>query len=301
VLSIQKPSSFEPAVWVNTQRETDVARFLTALSTDMGVSPPGAVILHVSTSFFATRYPLSVLNANPRGTTLCISLPLLSVLTVNELRAIVAHEFSHFSGGESRYHRLVRPIYCGIIETNRSLSNLDPGNRHSAFVRFFLLVPIFILRMFGTLFLRLDRSLSREFESRADAASAAVCGWKSASSAMQKVVGYGFAFHETFKANMEEVDRSKEPDVNAYRLFRKRLKEYQPLAQKGLAMQMVDYSDAWEQHPSLIKRFEAIPRYPERYNDHGPALALFKQYTGYETMAHQFMFNEYRIHASSNR
>lgn len=300
-MSFRKPSIFIPAIWINPERETDLTRFLTAVCTDMGVPFPNAIVLHVSTSFFMSRYPMSVLNANPRGYILGLSLPLLSALTINELRAIVAHEFAHFSGGDMKYSRRVLPVYTAIGETARLLYEINRQNRYGLIAHLFLQIPMTVLHLFGRQFERLNLSLSREQESRADAVSASICGRESFASAMRKVVGYGFAYNEMFPKIMEELHKSNQPDINAYRTFRKRLKEFQPIAQKGLAMQMVDYSDAWDQHPTLIRRIESLPPYPERYSDHAPALSLFKQYAGYEGIAHRFMENEYRIYLAQTR
>lgn len=301
VMSFRKPSIFVPAIWINLDREVDVARFLTALCADMRVPVPNNVILHVGTTFSMGRYPTTVLNANPRGFILCLSLPLLSVLTVNELRTIVAHELAHFGGGDLKYKRRVVPVYTAINETIRIMCLIDRDRRKGYFAHLFLQIPIFILCLFGRRYRQLDLSLARELESRADAFSAAVCGRESFVSALRKSTGYGIAFDKVLEQLLDEHRKSKQPLSTAYRTFRKRLKEYQPIAQEALTTEMVEYSDIWDQHPSMIKRIEAIPPYPERYSDHAPALSLFKQYAGYESIAHRFMENEYRIYLDQTR
>jgi hypothetical protein len=292
VLVLKRFPENEPAVWVNFQREPELTSFLTALSKDMGVPVAENVVLHADARCFATRYPTNVLNAKLHGSILCIGLPLLSVLTVNELRAAVARELAHLSGEEEKYNARVKPFHKSIAQAGTLILDFRARRRFNVLARVLLRVPLLILRVFDRLLERLDKDLSIPFEKRVDAIAAAVCGKNTVVSAIRKNVGYESAFFVSFTHIMQELEESTEPDVNLYRTFRMRLGDYKPLAQQKLDSVMMESAGEGESQPNLGRRLEEIPPRPERYNDLRPALALFKQYAGYESLAHRHMFNE---------
>src|SRR5580658_149664 len=54
--------------------------------------------------------------------TLSLGLPLLAVLNVTEFRAILAHEFAHYYGGDTRLSSLLR---TSVVAMKRTLENTD--------------------------------------------------------------------------------------------------------------------------------------------------------------------------------
>lgn len=88
-----------------------------------------------------------------------IGLPLLALLTEDELAAVVAHEFGHHVGGDVKLGPWQHRTYAAI---GAALHRLDGSN-------VFLHLPFYA---YGRLFLRVTGTASREQELRADALAA---------------------------------------------------------------------------------------------------------------------------------
>ncbi len=114
-----------------------------------------------------------------------IGLPLIQSLTVSELRAVVAHEFGHFWGGDLKLGPWIHQTHSSISRTVEHLG------------RNILAAPF---AWYNEVFLRLTRSVSRRQEFVADAVSARVAGRDAASSALKRVAlassGFGWYMQE---------------------------------------------------------------------------------------------------------
>lgn len=110
-----------------------------------------------------------------------IGLPLMQLLNVNELNAILAHEFGHFSNRDTVLGSWVYTTY-GLIF--RTLDNLEQANS--------LLQYPFML--YAKLFLRVSHGISRHQEFVADKCAAEVFGREVAISALKKVHAAAGAF-----------------------------------------------------------------------------------------------------------
>ena len=79
---------------------------------------PDNVILGLQDEFFATSAKVSVIGSDQQlsGETLCLSLPMLRVLSRGELSAVIAHELGHFSGSDTAYSLQFAPVYRGLME-----------------------------------------------------------------------------------------------------------------------------------------------------------------------------------------
>ncbi|MCC6407947.1 MAG: M48 family metallopeptidase, partial [Planctomycetes bacterium] len=85
-----------------------------------------------------------------------IGLPLLHGLTVAELRAVVAHEFGHFDGGDTRLGPWIHKTRSAI---GRTMTNLERGD-HAILRKPF--------ELYAGFFLRVTKGISREQELAAD-------------------------------------------------------------------------------------------------------------------------------------
>jgi len=98
-----------------------------------------------------------------RRRVLAVGLPLLHVLTVTQLRAVLAHEFGHYSGGDTRLGGFLYGARRGIGQAVSELSERRHLLRHP-------------FRWYGNAFLRLTFALSRRQEFEADRMAAEVAG-----------------------------------------------------------------------------------------------------------------------------
>ncbi|HET9215860.1 MAG TPA: M48 family metalloprotease [Terriglobia bacterium] len=109
-----------------------------------------------------------------------LGLPLLSVLKISEMRAVLAHEFGHYHGGDTR---LGPWIYKTRAAIGRTVSNLGDDS--------WVQKPFL---WYGTLFLRITHAISRQQELTADALAARIAGATAMISGLKAVhaaaVGY---------------------------------------------------------------------------------------------------------------
>jgi heat shock protein HtpX len=105
-----------------------------------------------------------------------VGLPLLQSLDVEEFRAVLAHEFGHYHGGDTRVGPWIHKTRAAI---GRTLENLGSS---------FLRKPF---EWYGRLFLRITQSLSRRQEFAADQLGAVLAGREAMASGLKKVHAFG--------------------------------------------------------------------------------------------------------------
>jgi len=103
-----------------------------------------------------------------------LGLPLLQTLTVSELRAVLAHEFGHYHGGDTKLGRFVYGTRTAI---GRTLENLG---HHGSILQF----PFI---WYGKLFLRVSLAVSRRQELAADRLAAHVVGARPLAEGLRKI------------------------------------------------------------------------------------------------------------------
>lgn len=121
-----------------------------------------------------------------------LGLPLMQALNVSQFQAVLAHEFGHFYGGDTR---LGPWVYVSRSAMVRTLENLGAD---SAFVeiiskfgvaRLAHSIIVAILVAYWKLFLRITQFVSRKQEYRADELACAVAGATALSNGLQTIEG----------------------------------------------------------------------------------------------------------------
>ncbi len=100
-----------------------------------------------------------------------LGLPLLQVLTVSQFRAVLAHEFGHYYGGDTRLGPWVYKTRVAMVRTLRGLGQPNAALgvlTRVAVVRVAHYVVIKVLVAYWDLFLRITQLISRRQEYRAD-------------------------------------------------------------------------------------------------------------------------------------
>jgi len=110
---------------------------------------------------------------------MAVGLPLLESVTVPQLRAIIAHEFGHFHGSDTKLGPWIYKTRQAIVRTVTTLGN---GWLQKPFL------------WYGNLFLRMTQAISRAQELAADALSAQVAGARTAMAALVAVERSSAAF-----------------------------------------------------------------------------------------------------------
>lgn len=103
-----------------------------------------------------------------------LGLPLLNLLSVSELRAVLAHEFGHFHGGDTK----LGPV---IYKTRGAISRTVAGLARN---RSLLQIPF---SLYGKMYLRVTHGISRQQEYAADELAAGVAGSRPLAEGLEKI------------------------------------------------------------------------------------------------------------------
>jgi len=128
---------------------------------------------------------------------MALGLPVLSVLTISEFRAIVAHEFAHYYGGDTGTGPWIQKARDALSRSLEKLTSdfgiLDFLSRW-AYVALLRFVVIGIFVLYWKLFLRLTILVSRQAEYRADELACAVAGATPLMEGLRKVETSSFSW-----------------------------------------------------------------------------------------------------------
>jgi Zn-dependent protease with chaperone function/uncharacterized tellurite resistance protein B-like protein len=130
---------------------------------------PDNIVLGLDPSFFATTAPTHTPTTRRllTGQTLYLSLPLMRVLSLDEVKCVIGHELAHFSGSDTLYSRQFAPIYRGLAEAAHSADDNKPYDKNP------LLMPArLFLRFMMACFHNNAAAASRARELRADSIGA---------------------------------------------------------------------------------------------------------------------------------
>lgn len=174
-------------VEVTAAEEPVLFRFLYRLADETRAPRPHRVYLSHEVNA-GVYYDLSLLNLLlPSKKNLVIGLGLVNVLSVSELKAVLAHEFGHFtqrSMAIGRWVYIARQIAAQIVFRRDALDRLLTGISHVdlriAWVGWILRLIIWSIRSVADTLFRVvmaaERALSREMERHADLVAVAMAG-----------------------------------------------------------------------------------------------------------------------------
>jgi len=190
-----------------------------------------------------------------------LGLGLLQGLTIDEFRAVLAHEFGHFSRGDTKLALLISRTRTTIIRTIQGLPALSNFGKMATGVASVVQKP-FVL--YGNWYLRVTQAISRRQEYLADELSVTTVGRATADSALRRTLMMDTAFQMYFGTVLG-------PALNAGYLppFSAGLGRYaageavRDDLLKSLAWHLENVkSQAYDSHPSLSERLQAIAALP---------------------------------------
>ncbi len=182
-----------------------------------------------------------------------LGLPLMSRLSVSEFRGVLAHEFGHYCGGDTRLGPWVYKTRAAIARTLQVLAD-----HSSALQKPFL--------WYGNMFLRVTHAISRAQELAADALAARIVGAPAMVRGLTAVHGAGRTFGHYWSGEAVPVlTAGFLPSLTDG--FRRFLDEKQVAAAvaRSVAEELAEgQADPYDTHPPLRERIAALGGVPPR-------------------------------------
>lgn len=229
---------------------------LDRLAKRLGAAVPDSVVLEMGTSFFVTEARVRTYTGTCGHRTLCVSAPLLHVLTAAEVESILAHELAHFSGADTAYSRRFYPVYRGASHALAGMAAVGEGSDSGA-AALPLFLPMLLLGWYLAWFSKLEARNSREREFRADRLASEATAPLVMASALLKV--HAFApLWASIPEGIKALHTRGQAFVSAARAFGEKALETPALveaARTGEAHQLTHPTDS---HPSLADRLAAL-------------------------------------------
>jgi Zn-dependent protease with chaperone function len=222
----------------------------------VGAEPPHDIVLCLAPWVAVTDVKMTTLDGAVSGPTLCLSLPLCRILSIDELRALLAHELAHFSYEEAGYARRVAPFRTGVSRALERLSWQARGMRRLAIAPAATLLGFFLVAVDE------GETPGAGREARADQAAVSVAGADALASALVKVHAFAPAWEAVVDA-MAFAVHSRTQYVNASALFHEIVSSNAgPERLRGLGPQ--EQGHPTDRHPPLTQRLAAIGVDPAR-------------------------------------
>lgn len=193
-----------------------------------------------------------------RSLILVIGLPQLEVLTLSELKVIVAHELAHFGGGDTR-------LGVFVFRFLKALRLAQEENAHSGWR---WIDPVAWLSwLYYHLFVVLSAPLRRHQELRADGWSAAAYGGEFAAVTLLRDWILAQQFDDTLTHFLRAVPRKVAGDgSNLFREFSARFHDLTPEGLSYLEQRLAqeEQPSFWDSHPTIRERMTNMRRYVAR-------------------------------------
>ncbi|MEZ4225404.1 MAG: M48 family metalloprotease [Polyangiaceae bacterium] len=177
-----------------------------------------------------------------------LGLPLLTLLTVSQLEAVLAHEFGHYHGGDTKLGPWIYKTRSAIGRTIVSLAESGSTVVRKPF------------EWYGNMFLRVTHAISRSQELAADALAARVVGPTHLAEGLKAVHGGAAAFNAFLNAEYLPVVEAgyRAPLAEGFRDF-VGSKRISALVGELVMKELEEASDdAFDTHPPLAQRVASI-------------------------------------------
>jgi len=185
-----------------------------------------------------------------------LGLPLLQAVTIPEMRAVLAHEFGHYFGGDVKLGPLIYRTREALVRTVVALHQ-HSGVLHKPF------------EWYALLFFRVTHAVSRHQELQADALAARIAGADALARGLRTVHGAALAFGAYWAQEVAPVLGAGylPPLAVGFSRFLEQPKVNDALREAVATEERDGKADPYDTHPSLRERLAALARWP------GPATA----------------------------
>ena len=198
----------------------------------------------------------AVTQASRTRRVLIVGVPLLHILSESELRGVLAHEFGHYSGGDTRLGPWIYRTRETIERTVEQLS-AHRGSLARELARW----PFI---WYGRSFLKITAAISRRQEFAADARAARNVGRATYVGALERIHAFGPGFDYYWRSEVAPVlEHGRRPPISAG--FRAYIghSSIEQAASAQLEFERTAETDPYDSHPPLSERIAALEGLPE--------------------------------------
>jgi len=186
---------------------------------------------------------------------LTLGIPLLAAFSREQVLAVIAHEFGHFSRRHGRLGHWIYRARVGWMQIAHDAEDTDSSFDRAAawYARRF--VPFFSARSFVH---------SRQCEYEADADAALVVGGRAFAEALTQLSVIGRFWEEAFPRQLTHLQRERsEPPPDIYQCFERAAKECTPDVLRSWLDEALEEPSSWsDTHPSLAERLRSLNEKP---------------------------------------
>ncbi len=265
---------------ISEQEQPELFAFIRQLSKDTGAPFPQKIFLSPAVNasvFYRTSFRSMFL---PERKNLEIGLGLINSLNLSEFKAVMAHEFGHFSQRSLKLgsftYNANRIIYNMLNENNSYNEFLSSvGNVHTVFAIFAHIIAGIantiraILNVIYGIINKSYMALSREMEYHADTVAASVAGGNNLISSLARTEVAADCYQYALDSANEWLADKKQYPVN---IFSNQLSYYQSVASEyylplknglpdisyafvtSFGASRIRYNEQWASHPTLLQR-----------------------------------------------
>jgi heat shock protein HtpX len=216
----------------------------------------------------------------PKRRVLILGLPLLELLSTEQLRAVLAHEFGHYAGGDTRVGRWVFRTRETIL---RTVSNLRYDDEDDGWFERGVRAPF---ELYAKLFLRITAAVSRRQEYAADAVAVEVAGRDAHVGALRRIAAGAPAFDGYwYNELVPSLNAGVRPPIGeGFRRFLQADDVDRIVGQILDSSLEEDEHDPYDSHPTLRQRLEAVGASPEEDppDEGAPAASLLRDHAATE-------------------
>ncbi len=202
-----------------------------------------------------------------------IGVPLLHVVSERGIRGVVAHEYGHYTGGDTR---LGPWIYRTRETIGRTIVRLSDEDGDEGWTQKLVRLPFL---WYGRAFMRITSAIRRREEFAADALAVQRAGRDVHVEALRRIHAYAPAFDAYWENEVAAVLSAgrRPPVVAGFQTFL-RSEPVAKAADDFLVRQLEERTDPYDSHPSLSERIAAVEGWPrDTPDDSAPAMALIRE------------------------
>lgn len=258
----QRVPFHEPGLKISAADQPELMELVAAEARAAGEPMPDAVYLTLEANAAVTQ-------AARDHRVLIIGVPLLHILSERQLRGVLAHEFGHYSGGDTRVGSWIFRTRATIIRTVQHFDRDETQDEGLWSMSQQAVQQPFI--WYAKAFLRITARISRQQEFAADRRAVASAGRDAYAGALEQVHAYGPAFDSYWDTEVAPLlERRHRPPVSeGFRRF---------IDHENVTRVAGDYldqlrgaeTDPYDSHPSLPERLAAIEPLPAGEPDESP-------------------------------